>query len=198
MKKTIAYIDGYNLYRGLTDNRNEISLRQYLWLKLDDFISSYIIPNGCELVRIKYFTAAIKDDIERHERQDAYIRALRTIPNLKILMGKFMKDPHGNYKEKKTDVSIGLHVYSDALSGKYDAIVLLSGDTDQVPTLEFLHTLDHRPEIHLITPPHRSSNELAKLSDFTYQIGHRALSQCQFNSTLNGNNSKIRKPPEWT
>ena len=182
----------------MMDNRNEIPLRQYLWLKMDDFISSYIFPNDCELVRIKYFTAPIKGDVERHDRQDTYLRALLTIPNLTIHKGLFRRDSHGQYREKQTDVSIGFHILSDAIIGSYDSIALVTGDTDQVPTLKFLHGLKSRPEIHLITPPHRTSIELAKLSDFTYQVGHHALSKNQFKNTLIGKHGKITKLTKWT
>ena len=56
--KAIAYIDGFNLYSGLMDKRYKIQgdpssrpLRKYLWLKLDEFILSFL-PKGHHLEEV--------------------------------------------------------------------------------------------------------------------------------------------------
>jgi len=73
--KVIAYIDGFNLYSGLMDKRYKIHgdpssrpLRKFLWLKLDEFILSFL-PKGYYLEEIKYFTAPIRGNPQKQHRQ---------------------------------------------------------------------------------------------------------------------------------
>jgi hypothetical protein len=58
LKKTIAYVDGYNIYRGLMDKTCKVPnadpeylLRKYLWLNLESYIKSYIEYKGYGLVQ---------------------------------------------------------------------------------------------------------------------------------------------------
>lgn len=85
MKKRLAvYVDGFNVYYGIRGT-------PYRWLDLGR-LSGLLVPN-VELVRIRYFTARITnrpDDPAQAQRQDTYLRALRTLPNLTIHEGRFL------------------------------------------------------------------------------------------------------------
>lgn len=54
-KRTIIYIDGFNLYFGLLEQ----GWKKYLWLNLVDFSKS-IIPNANKFIKVKYFTSVVK------------------------------------------------------------------------------------------------------------------------------------------
>jgi hypothetical protein len=69
MKKLYAYIDGFNLYKGMMDLKNNMPdykppppvLKKYLWLNLDKFISSYF-SKDYSLNHIYYFTSPFRDN----------------------------------------------------------------------------------------------------------------------------------------
>ena len=88
MKKTIVYIDGFNLYYRLKGT-------PYKWLNLHKLSKFYLKPDQHDIVRVKYFTALVKESIADRlnvNRQNIYLRALKTISNLDIVLGQFKKD----------------------------------------------------------------------------------------------------------
>jgi len=110
-------------------------LRKYLWLNLNTFIC-FFLPKEYDLVKIHYFTATVRDKPESKKRQQIYWKALETIPNLERHLGKHISDGHGGYIEKQSDVNLALQMYCDILEGKTNSIVLVTGDSDQVPRLK--------------------------------------------------------------
>lgn len=82
-----VYIDGFNLYYGIIDTK-----KPYKWLDVGTLCRH--ILQGHTINRIRYFTARITprpDDPDQALRQDVYLRALRTIPNLTIHEGHFLR-----------------------------------------------------------------------------------------------------------
>jgi len=200
--KTRVYIDGFNLYGGLMDKRYMIPgdtsvypLRKYLWLKPDDFVHSFL-PKNYSIEEIKYFTAPIKGNPAKQQRQEAYIKALKTIGNLKVILGKHI--PIGNkYSEKQTDVLMALHMFTDAQVANHQAIVLVSGDSDQVPTIRWIKDLNKGIKIHVVFPPFRVSKDLLKLADHHYKIKWKRLRKFQFPDPVKGEGFEVSKPKEW-
>lgn len=85
MKKTIVYVDAFNLYYGAVRGT------EYKWLDLSK-LCSYLLPDH-DILKIKYFTALIsgrKGDPQQPIRQKIFLRALETIPNLVIIYGHFL------------------------------------------------------------------------------------------------------------
>ena len=84
-----------------------------------------------------------------------YLRALHTLPNLKIIFGQFKKrqvrgilcDSEDRkqlkkdivkikkWEEKKSDVNIATHLVSDAYQSECECVVLISNDADLTPPL---------------------------------------------------------------
>lgn len=88
MLKTIVYIDGFNFYYGCVKGT------PYKWLDLSK-ICALLLP-GHDIIEIKYFSASVKprpNDLEQPARQRIFFRALRTIPNLTIILGHFLSHP---------------------------------------------------------------------------------------------------------
>lgn len=82
-----VYIDGFNLYYGLRETRckwlNPLALAQRL------------MPEHT-IAHIHYFTARVTappGDPGKPQRQDVFIRALGTIPNLTLHWGQFVSHP---------------------------------------------------------------------------------------------------------
>ncbi len=87
-----VYIDGFNFYyRLFKNNRRTYGFpAHYKWLDLLK-LSQRLAP-GQDIDWIGYFTAFVSqntNDPDQHLRQRAYIEALRTIPCLEVVAGKF-------------------------------------------------------------------------------------------------------------
>jgi hypothetical protein len=83
--KTNVYIDGFNLYYGC------IRGTAHRWLDMAAFCARLLPKNTIN--RIRYFTALVTpraSDPQQRNRQEIYIRALRTIPNLTVYFGSFL------------------------------------------------------------------------------------------------------------
>lgn len=148
MPTAIVYIDGFNLYKGQLESRPENK-----WLDLvamfDDVLSDY------RVLHVHYFTARIKGrmnpaDPQAPDRQDAYIRALRTRERITVHDDSLFTVHHGHarewvdgkekppltyhhvYKvqEKGSDVKLATQLLLDAFDEKADAQVVVSSDSD--------------------------------------------------------------------
>ncbi|MDE0133772.1 MAG: NYN domain-containing protein [Acidimicrobiaceae bacterium] len=85
---TIVYIDGFNLYYGT------VKETPYKWLDLEA-LCRRLLPRD-NIVKIRYFTARVSarpNDPQQADRQDAYLRALATLPLLEIHYGRFKTRP---------------------------------------------------------------------------------------------------------
>jgi uncharacterized LabA/DUF88 family protein len=83
--RTYAYVDGFNLYYGALKGTN------YRWLNIADLIRQ-VMPAGHKLLKIRYFTARVSGAVDPGEprRQDAYLRAISTLPEVDIHYGTFL------------------------------------------------------------------------------------------------------------
>jgi uncharacterized LabA/DUF88 family protein len=145
---TIVYFDGFNLYYGALKGT------PHKWLDLGA-LSRRLLPND-DVVAIRYFTALVAarpDDPQQPQRQQAYLRALRTIPGLSIHLGHYLTHavrmplaaplPGGprtveviRTEEKGSDVNLATYLLLDAFQGRCDTAVVVSNDSDlQEPIL---------------------------------------------------------------
>lgn len=82
--RAVVYVDGFNVYHGIRGT-------PYRWLDLGRL--SRILFGNRTVARIRYFTARVADrpgDLDQAARQDRYLRALTTIPDLVICEGRFL------------------------------------------------------------------------------------------------------------
>ena len=87
MERVSVYVDGFNLYYGLRAR----GWRRYYWLDLRRMSENLLRPYQT-LVSVRYFTAEISpepDDPAKKRRQEVYLEALLTLPNLNIHMDTF-------------------------------------------------------------------------------------------------------------
>lgn len=82
---TNVYIDGFNLYYGVLKGT------AHRWLDLEKMCQVYL--PGHTINRIRYFTAKVTptpNDPDIGNRQQVYLRALRTLPSVSIHEGHFL------------------------------------------------------------------------------------------------------------
>ncbi len=143
-KKAMVYVDGFNLYFGILQGSPGLK-----WLNLQSFMD-FLRPDE-EIVGVHYFTALV--DPQKHlsvsrDRQKRYLLALESCSRVKIVRGKYQmrevscrarcRERYEVPEEKKTDVGIAVHMISDAIDGLIDRIILISGDSDLEPAVEWI------------------------------------------------------------
>jgi len=143
MRKTIVYIDAFNLYYGALRDSN------CRWLDLGLMVKN-ILPKN-EIIEIKYFYAPLKNNPEKYLKQRLYINALKKHQsNFKGIKGYFVEKekvvknlnpPPPKVitlirEEKGTDVNIAVEIVKDSFVKNFDVIVLVSNDGDLARSLQ--------------------------------------------------------------
>ena len=206
--KTNVYIDGFNLYYGCVKGT------PYRWLDLGK-LCSLLLPSE-QINQIRYFTAKVRarnDDLSKPQRQQAYLRALGTIPNLSIHYGHFLSNtvrmplahPQVNgprtvevlkTEEKGSDVNLATYLLVDAFNKDCEKLVVLSNDSDLKTPIEYV-----RSQLGLcvgIFSPHKEkSYALSHASDFYRPIRNGPLTASQFPGQLTDAQGIITKPGSW-
>ncbi len=207
--RTIVYIDGFNLYYGILKGS------PYKWLNVLR-LCQLLLPKN-QIQKIKYFTALIKarpNDPDQPNRQQIYLRALRTLPNLEIIYGHFLEHEvmmplagcfTGKPKqvrvikteEKGSDVNIAAHMLSDGYKGAYQVAILLSNDSDLVEPVKMIRSELMLPVGVLNPCPNNPSHELRKYASFVKPIRKGALAASQFPPSITDKTGEIHKPKVW-
>ena len=109
----------------------------------------HVLP-GLTINRIRYFTALVKQlpsDPYSRQRQEVYIRALKTLPNLTVHVGHFLQSevsmplvnpPSSGSRfahvikteEKGSDVNIATYMLVDAFRKDCDQLIVITNDSD--------------------------------------------------------------------
>lgn len=222
--RTIAYIDGYNLYYGC------LKSTQYKWLDL--FALCQRIANestyDLELIQVKFFTADVKARLSVHGdkspiAQQTYHRALTSKypqSRLDIIKGYYSLEkasfhPYGKPirldervdvwrpEEKQTDVNIALSMFGDAVSGACDAMLVFSNDTDLVPAIEAVKRHNAEINIGVVFPiaegmKRPQSASLAEKADWTRStIRNEELAATQLPNLVPTPRKPAIKPDYW-
>lgn len=203
---TNVYVDAFNLYYGCLKGT------PYKWLDLDA-LCRLLLP-GHTIGRIRYFTAIVESrpgDPRQQQRQQAYIRALRTIPRLTMHYGSFLTNavrlPLANpaadqprtvevlrTEEKGSDVNLATYLLVDGFRGDYESAVVISNDSDLQAPIQAVRT-----ELGLsvgVAIPGRVRRS-ALPADFYRRIRRGVLAASQFPRTLRDAYGTIARPPSW-
>jgi len=213
-ERVITYIDGYNLYFGLREKiqvrdtnggQPNIHWKRFLWLDAVKLSESLLRPNQV-LIRTKYFTSRIRGNPQKEARQSLFLEAISILPNIKLYFGTFQPDPkrctqcgHIAYhpQEKKTDVNIATQILNDAIHNNFDTAILISADSDQVPTIEMTRRI-FKKKVVVTFPPRRISAELQSTANFVYHLGESKFRQSLMPATVKLPSGKeIKCPAKW-
>ena len=203
---TNFYIDGFNLYKG------SLQGTPHKWL---DFLTLFnrLLPD-CEINRIRYFTALVKPtstDPKKRQRQQTYLRAISTIPNLSVHLGYFQTNPlkmplahptSGGSRmvevlrteEKGTDVNLASYLLLDAFRNEYEQAVVVSNDADLITPIK---QEEFGLSVGVLNPQKKSNRALKDAADFYRPIRQGPLSASQFPHTLTDATGTFHKPPRW-
>lgn len=206
--KTIVYVDGFNLYYGAVKDT------PFKWLNIHR-LCELLLPKD-QILGIKYFTARIisrSDDPQKHIRQQVYLRALRTLPNLEIIYGHYSEHnkwmrlanpPPGGPNfvevirtdEKGSDVNIAVNLLHDGYQGKYELAVLITNDSDLLSAIQIVQN-DLGLKVGILNPQQHPSKVLKKEALFIKDIRPGILRASQFPDTMTDKRGSFYKPKEW-
>jgi len=206
--RTYVYVDGFNLYY------NALKGTPYKWLDLLK-LSRHLLPLH-DVRRIRYFTArvtAMPHDIDQPRRQETYLRALRTLPNLTIHFGSFKVYPAWlplatpplsgsplvkvlKPQEKGSDVNLATHLLIDAAEGSFEAAVVITNDSDLRAPIRAIREIYKLP-VGVLHPHAKPSKELHQEAAFCRGVSEGALKACQFQPSLEDRGGRFTKPATW-
>ncbi|HAT1821256.1 NYN domain-containing protein [Legionella pneumophila serogroup 1] len=208
-KRTILYIDGFNLYYGC------LRKSPYKWLNLKRLFEN-LLDSSHQIDKIKYYTAHISsrnDNDSSRARQRYYLNALeKYIPEIEIYYGHYLThkinakvvNPPPEFiqvyktEEKGSDVNLALHVLNDAWLDLYDCAVIVSNDSDLAESLRLVKRQTDKL-IGVVFPSsdhkRRPSRELVQYADFIKPIRKNALKNSQLPDQIPG--TDIHKPEQW-
>ena len=211
-RRANVYIDGFNLYFGALQGT------PYKWL--NPMLLAQGLLRDTEIGRIRYFTARVGNRAARPGspiRQDAYLRALGTLPEVEIEYGLFRERPaylplaDGSgmarilrTEEKGSDVNLATHLLLDAFTRDCDVALVVSNDSDLILPLKRARELGlvigvAAPVFNSGRHPQRA---LVAEADFTAHIARnrtKLLRESQFPRLIldDSGTEIVRKPPEW-
>ncbi|MEJ5209326.1 NYN domain-containing protein [Denitratimonas sp. CY0512] len=201
----MGYIDGFNLFFGLRDSK----LRRYYWLNPEKLVAN-LLKEGQVLVGTRYFTARISPnpaDPNKHLRQQAYLEALETLPEVDIVFGQYLTKPksclrcHATWQqneEKMTDVNIAVRLLTDAMDNAFDTAMIVSADSDLVPPVQVVRQRFPQKRIIIASPPKRHSVRLAEAANACFTIGRKRLADSQLPDTIvNPAGYALQRPDTW-
>ena len=160
------------------------------------------------------------NDPQQPMRQSIYWRALQTLPNTEIILGEFrtrttraavVTPPPKTieiYKteEKGSDVNLGAHLLMDGFQDKYEAAIVVTGDSDLITPIRMARQ-QLRKTVGILNPQRlsgpghrklRSSAGLKSVSSF-YQNGitWAQLQSALFAAEMEDKDGVFHKPASW-
>jgi len=203
MERVIAYIDGFNLYFGICDK----GWVTYKWLDVKLLVQNLLKPDQT-LSEVKYFTSRVRNNPNKERRQLTYLEALEVHTDTKIFYGKYQNNlitcrrcgnVHNSPNEKMTDVNIAVEMLMDARDEKFDAALLISGDSDLIPPVTAVNKRFVDKRVVVGFPPNRHNISVASIAKGHFVIGRKKLKDSQLPAEIRKSDGFVlRKPVEWT
>lgn len=190
VRRVITYIDGFNFYFGL----RSMNWKRYYWMDYPAFSRNLVRKfDSCEVTLTRLFTSRISAPESKRINQNSFLEALAARGSIEIEYGTYREKRlqcNGcnriNYvpNEKQTDVNIAVRLIEDAINDRFDMAILISGDSDLVPSLKCLKSNFPYKQVIVAFPPKRHSRELRKLSNGQIHFAEADLRDSQMPDTV--------------
>lgn len=206
MANVRVYVDGFNFYYGAVKGT------PFKWLDLGA-LCSHMLPKDT-ILSVEYFTAIVSarpHDPGLPVRQQVYLRALRTIPHLRIVFGHFLTHPVqmvlsgvtpiqrvwvDKTEEKGSDVNLAAHLLRDAYNRAFEVGVLITNDSDLLEPVRIVRREIGLP-IGILNPHPHHSVKLKAEATFIKRIRQSDLAACQFPNPMTDRKGQFHKPATW-
>jgi uncharacterized LabA/DUF88 family protein len=207
-RRTIIYVDGFNLYYGAI--RNTPALK---WLDIAKFCRLLRPHDDIRLIR--YFSALVEGPTKPN--QETYLKALSTTPLVEVILGKFKRKTlrcgvttcntagprrYDTSEEKRTDVNIAIFMLDDAYRDQCDQLIIFSGDSDLVPAVQMVRLRFPQKRIVVYVPSQNPTRgaavELRMSAHLNKTLPLQILSKAQFpNRIPDGAGGFLVRPATW-
>ena len=85
-----------------------------------------------------------------------------------------------------------------AIQDKYDNAIIVSGDSDLIPSIKAVQETFPTKRIGIVIPIGRRAEELKNVTDFHYKMKEKHLKTSLFDQEIDlGNDQKIICPLDW-
>jgi hypothetical protein len=206
--RAYVYVDGFNLYyRGLRPT-------PYKWLDLRALGAALLDPSDSIDV-VRYFTARVSaraGDPDAPRRQQIYLSALLTVPNIAIHYGRMMAKTKRrplasnpvqfvqvlDTEEKGSDVNLASHLLLDGFKDRYDVALVLSQDTDLIEPMRMVKQELNKIVGLIWLDGRRPDATMAAAASFVRHASKAKLAIAQFPDPITkANGTVIAKPAMW-
>ncbi|MDE3057231.1 MAG: NYN domain-containing protein [Bacteroidota bacterium] len=200
--RLIVFIDGFNLYHALDNNP---LYWKYKWLDFSHLIK-IVTPKTYNIQDILYFTSLMKWLPEKMARHQLFIKAVE-LKGVKTIYGEFkLRDrlcpkcgnEYQGHEEKQTDVNIAIQLFKLAVEDKYDVALIVSGDSDLIPSLKAVKATFPAKRIGVAIPIGRRADDLKNCADFYMKLKEKHFRESQFPNEIDiGDGQKLKRPAHW-
>lgn len=182
-RRVCVYIDGFNLYHAI-DALDKSYLK---WLNLMMLARTFLRKHET-LERVHFFTAILKWSADKQKRHRNYINALKAVGVIVHEANFKRAEKHCQefgrycrfYEEKQTDVAIAVTLISEAFDDVFDRAILVTADTDQIPTAKLFYKRFPTKQLALVAPPLRltRARELGEMIKDKRELKQGRLGTC--------------------
>lgn len=154
--RVTAFIDGFNLYHALEDQR----LPHLKWVDLRRLCAVFAPGPDHVLGSVYYFSAFATWRPEAFARHRTFVAALEAL-GVTPVMGAFKEKDRAcrtcgsawkHHEEKETDVNIALYLLRDAYQDAFDRALIISGDSDLAPAVRMVRQHFPLKDVRIIAP----------------------------------------------
>ena len=204
MKRIVFFIDGFNVYHALDDDPK---YHKYKWLDYSTLAKRFVSKQD-QVVDIFYFTAYAHWNPKKMARHQLLVRGLMA-SGVKVVFGKFKNRDHecrlcggrySTFEEKQTDVNIAIKLFQSAINNDFDTAIIVSGDSDLIPSIEAVKTTFPTKQVGLVVPIGRRAKELTSVCDFRIKMKEIHLRTSPFPDTIvldSIKNIVLQRPLSW-
>lgn len=195
-RRTVVYIDGYNLYHAIDDLKDDSLKWVNLWA-----LAETMLRDGEHLHQVIYFSAYATHYPDAYKRHRAYVAALKE-ERVKVVMGQFKKKfPKCNvcqaryqtHEEKETDVNIAIHLIRDTMQDTFDRAIIVSADTDMRSAVEMARGLSGTKLIDIVAPPGRK--KYARQMNPLFELTKGRIQGCRLNRSYSRDGKLVSEVP---
>ncbi len=153
---------------------------------------------------VHFFTALPPWSAEKRDRHQVLLDVYRDL-SVNIVEGQFRlttgrcwgscKELFEAWSEKETDINIALALARIAKEKMCEKVILLTGDTDQAPSIRYAKELCPNLRVKVVLPPHRRADALKSAADEHASINEAHLLDEIY--TCKRKPGEIRCPSRW-
>lgn len=202
MKRVVCLIDGFNVYHAIHNNHPA----HYKWCNYKALTECFLAPDE-KLLRTIYFSALAKWDVGKVARHSLLIKALEHV-GVEPVLGIFKKKrlrcrkclrSFTTHEEKESDVNLAATLVSLAYEDAFDTVLIMSGDSDFISTINILRAKFPEKRVGVIIPGDpRRAVDIRKHAHFWKTVEREQLEKSFFPDMIHTANGRvIMRPPEY-